>query len=86
MKKLVLLLGLLCTTLCLTACISGKSNMTFDEAIDSIFHPEITETIKNADNYKQDFNISSKFSVPENNVDANVSFSTSTRQNVKDSM
>lgn len=86
MKKLVLLLGLLCTTICLTACISGNSNMTFDEAIDSIFHPEITETIKNADSYKQDFNISSKFSVPENNVDANVSFSTSTRQNVKDSM
>ena len=84
MKKTTVILGFVSImTLCLTAC--GKPSMSFEETIDSMSHSEINEMMAKADNYEQDFNISSKFSITENNVEANVYLSTNTKQNVKDS-
>ena len=70
-------------TLCLTAC--GKPNMSFEEAVNSITHSEIKEIMTNAENYEQNFNISSNFSVDEDNVEAKMTLSTNSKQNVKDS-
>ena len=70
-------------TLCLTAC--GKPNMTFEETVDSITHSEIREMMHNAEIYEQNFDISSNFSVEEDNVEANLNFSTNSKQNLKDS-
>ncbi len=84
MKKRKLILGVISImTLCLTAC--GKPNMTFEEAIDTISHSEISEMMADAEIYEQNFNISSNFSMTEDNVDANINFSTNSKQNEKDS-
>ena len=84
MKKSTAILGIVSImTLCLTAC--GKPNMSFEEAIDNVTHSELKEIMANAENYEQNFNISSNFSVKEDNVDAKVSLSTNSKQNVKNS-
>jgi hypothetical protein len=45
MKKSFLLLGLLTTTLCLTACGSKDFNMTFEEALEVANHSELQEIL-----------------------------------------
>ena len=58
MKKRKVILGVISImTLCLTAC--GKPNMSFDEAIDTITHSELSEMMADAEIYEQNFNISS---------------------------
>ena len=84
MKKSTVILGIVSVmTLCLTAC--GKPNMSFEEAIDNVTHSELKEIMANAENYEQNFNISSNFSVKEDNVEAKISLSTNSKQNVKNS-
>ncbi len=84
MKKRKVILGVISImTLCLTAC--GKPNMSFEEAIDTVTHSEISEMMADAEIYEQNFNISSNFSMTEDNVEANVNFSTNSKQNEKDS-
>jgi len=84
MKKRKFILGIVSImTLCLTAC--GKPNMTFEETIDSITNSEISKMMNNAEIYEQNFEISSNFSTKKDNVDAKISFSTNSKQNLKDS-
>ena len=84
MKKTAVILGAISmVTLCLAAC--GKPNMSFEDAVDAVSHSEIGEMMANAENYEQNFSISSNFSLEEDNVDASISFSTNSKQNVKDS-
>ncbi len=86
MKKSIFLLWLLAVPICLTAC--GEKNdfdMSFEEAIDTVTHSELSNIMADAENYEQNFKISSNFSRAENNVKANVVFSTNSKQNIKDS-
>ncbi len=59
--------------------------MSFDEAVNTVAHSEVAEIMAKAENYEQNFNISSNIAVKEDNVKANVKFSTNSKLNVKDS-
>ena len=84
MKKSTFILAMVSLmTLCLTAC--GKPNMSFEEAIDTATHSELSNLMANAENYEQNFKISTYFSRAEDNVKANIVFSTDSKHNVKDS-
>jgi len=84
MKKSTIVLGMVSVmVLCLAAC--GKPKMSFEEAVDAVAHSEIQDMMANAENYEQNFKVSSDFSRSEDNVQANVIFSTNSKQNVKDS-
>ncbi len=83
MKKTTIILGLVSIiTLCLTAC--GKPNvLTFEEALDSISYSEFNEIMNSAENYEQNFKVSSNFSGNDNSAKA--SFSINSKNNKKDS-
>jgi hypothetical protein len=84
MKKSTFILGIVSVmTLCLTAC--GKPNMSFEDAVDSITRSEIGEMMSNTEYYQQNFNISTDFSIPDEDIKANVEFSANSKQNMKDS-
>ena len=84
MKRSRLILGVVSImTLCLTAC--GKPNMSFEDAVDNIAHSQLQEMMADADYYQESFNISTNFSIPDDDVKAKVSFSTDSKQNTKDS-
>ena len=84
MKKSTFILGIVSMmTLCLTAC--GKPNMSFEDAVDSIGHSELQEMMDSAEYSQQNFNISTKFNIPENDVKGNIIFSAGSKQNTKDS-
>lgn len=80
-KNLLCILSL--CVLFLTACWS-KPNMSFENALDSVTHSSLKEIMNDAENYKQSFNITTELHIPENNVDANISFSTDNKENTKD--
>lgn len=84
MKNSKLLLSILSISiLCLTAC-GSKPSMSFEETIDTITHSELRETMSNAENYEESFNISTEFHIDEDNVDANLNLNTTNKQNTKD--
>lgn len=82
MKRKIVLGIVSIMTLCLTAC--GKPNMTFEETVDSVTHSDLIEMMSNAQIYEESFNLSSNFSIPEDNVDAKLDFSASSKQNLVD--
>ena len=84
MKKSTIILGILSiTTLFLTAC--GKPNMSFEDAVNNVFHSEIQEMMKDADYYQQNLDFSTKFSIPNDDFKPNITISASSKQNPKDS-
>ena len=84
MKKSTFILGIVSImTLCLTAC--GKPNMSFEDAVDSIGHSQLQEMMNSAEYSQQNFNISTKLNIPEEDVKGNITFSANSKQNAKDS-
>ena len=84
MKKSTFILGIVSImTLCLTAC--GKPNMSFEDAVDSIGHSQLQEMMDSAEYSQQNFNISTKLNIPEEDVKGNITFSANSKQNAKDS-
>ena len=84
MKKSTFILGIVSImTLCLTAC--GKPNMSFEDAVDSIGHSQLQEMMDSAEYSQRNFNISTKFNVPEDDVKGNISISADSKHNSKDS-
>ncbi|MBR7036688.1 hypothetical protein IKI14_02195 [bacterium] len=61
MKKSVFLLGLLTTTVCLTACGSKNFNMTFEEALDAANHSELQEILAGNENFEQSFDFEGNY-------------------------
>ena len=80
MKKSVFLLGLLTTTVCLTACGSKNFNMTFEEALDVANHSELQEILAGNENFEQSFDIAGNFAKDWNAIDGNIS--TTSKQNI----
>ena len=73
MKKPVLLLWLLTTAVCLTACGSKNFDMTFEEALEIANHSELQDILAGNDNFEQNFVIAGKYDADWNKVDANIS-------------
>ena len=61
MKKTLFLLGMIFTTVCLTACGSKDFNMTFEEALETANHSAIQEVLSETDNFEQNFDIAGNF-------------------------
>lgn len=72
MKKFVFLLGLLTTTVCLTACGSKDFNMSFEEALEIANHSELQDILAENNNFEQDFDISGSFDANWTKVDASI--------------
>lgn len=72
MKKFVFLLGLLTTTVCLTACGSKNFNMSFEEALEIANHSELQDILAENNNFEQDFDISGSFDTNWTKIDANI--------------
>lgn len=72
MKKFVFLLGLLTTTVCLTACGSKDFNMSFEEALEIANHSELQNILAENRNFEQDFDISGSFDAKWTKVDASI--------------
>jgi len=53
MKKSLFLLGLLTTTLCLTACGSKNFNMSFEEAVETANHSALQNILSQNDTFEQ---------------------------------
>ena len=75
MKKTLLLLWLLTTAACLTACGSKDFDMTFEEALEIANHSELQEILGWNDNFEQTFTIAGNYDTDETKVDANISSS-----------
>ena len=82
MKKSVFLLGLLTTTVCLTACGSKNFNMTFDEALEAANQSQLQEILAGNENFEQSFDIVGNYNSDWNIIDADIS--TSSKQNIDD--
>ena len=80
MKKSLLLLGLLTSAVCLTACGSKTFEMSFEEALDIASHSEFQDILTQGDNIEQDFNIAGNFDSEWTKIDANIS--SNTKENV----
>jgi hypothetical protein len=61
MKKSLFLLGLLTTTVCLTACGSKDYNMSFEEALEIANHSALQDILAENDNFEQSFTIAGNF-------------------------
>ena len=61
MKKSLLLLGLLTTAVCLSACGSKNFNMTFEEALEAANYSALQEILTENDNFEQNFEIAGNF-------------------------
>jgi hypothetical protein len=61
MKKSLFLLGLLTTTVCLTACGSKDYNMSFEEALEIANHSVLQDILAENDNFEQSFTIAGNF-------------------------
>lgn len=81
MKKSVFLLGLLTTTVCLTACGSKNFNMTFEEALDAANYSQLQEILAGNENFEQSFDIAGNYNADWNVIDADIS--TSSKQNIE---
>jgi len=75
MKKSLFLLGLLTTTVCLTACGSKDYNMSFEEALEIANHSALQDILAENDNFEQSFTIAGNFDADWTKVDANISSS-----------
>lgn len=73
MKKSILLLGLLISTICLTACGSKNFNMSFEEALDAANYSKLQDIFAESNNFQQSFKISGNYNSGWNNVDADIS-------------
>ncbi len=86
MKKSVLLLGLLTTALCLTACGWSKDyNMSFDEALRIANHSDLQNVLIWNDNFEQSFSIVGNYDVDGTKIDANLSSDSKQNLNNKNS-
>ena len=72
MKKFVFLLGLLTTTVCLTACGSKNFSMPFEEALEIANHSELQNILSENKNFEQDFDISGSFNSKWTKIDASI--------------
>lgn len=72
MKKFIFLLGLLTTTVFLSACGSKDFKMSFEEALEIANHSELQTILAENHNFEQDFDISGSFDAKWTKVDANV--------------
>ena len=81
MKKWFLLLGLLTTATCLTACGSKDFNMSFDEALEIANHSEFQDILAWTDTFEQDLNISGNYNSEWTKIDAQ--FSSNNKQNIQ---
>ena len=75
MKKSLFLLGLLTTTVCLTACGSKDYNMSFEEALEIANHSALQDILAENDNFEQNFTIAGNYNADWTKVDANISSS-----------
>ncbi len=73
MKKSLFLLGLLTTTICLSACWSKNFNMSFEDALKSANYSELQDILSQNEIFEQDFKISGKYNADSTKVDANIS-------------
>jgi len=71
MKKSFLLLGLLTTTICLTACWSKNYNMSFEEALEIANHSALQD-ILTENNFEQNFDISGNYDTDWTKVNADI--------------
>ena len=85
MKKSLFLLGLLTTTLALTACGSKNFNMTFEEALDAASKSQISDIISENSSSEQSREISGNYSKDSTKVTANLSSNGKQNLNSKDS-
>ena len=83
MKKSFLLLGLLTTTLCLTACWSKNYNMSFEEALEIANHSALQD-ILTENNFEQNFDISGNYDTDWTKVNADIS--SNSKQNLDKKM
>lgn len=72
MKRFIFLLGLLTTTVCLSACGSKDFKMSFEEALEKANHSELQTILAENHNFEQDFDISGNFDAKWTKIDANV--------------
>ena len=61
MKKSLFLLGLLATTLCLTACGSKNFNMSFEEAVETANHSAFQDILSSNENFQQSLDLATNF-------------------------
>lgn len=74
MKKSLLLLGLISTAACLTACGSKTFDMSFEEALEIANHSEFQDILSQNDNFEQSFSIAGNYEDTEwTKVDASIS-------------
>lgn len=85
MKKSIFLLGLITTTVCLTACWSKNFNMSFDEALEAANYSELQNILSQNETFEQDFDISGKYDSDGTKVDANISSNSKQNLNNKNS-
>ena len=81
MKKSVFLLGLLTTTVCLTACGSKNYEMSFDEALEAVSSSVFQEILSDNENVQQTFDIATNINNSWTNVVASIQ--TDSKQNTK---
>ena len=82
MKKSLFLLGLLTTTLCLTACGSKNFNMSFEEAVETANHSTLQDILSQNDTFEQALTIAGNYDAAWTKVDANIS--STSKQNLND--
>jgi hypothetical protein len=73
MKKSLLLLGLISTAVCLTACGSKTFGMSFEEALEIANHSELQDILSQNDSFEQSFDIAGNYSDEDFKVDASIS-------------
>ena len=74
MKKSLLLLGLISTAACLTACGSKTFDMSFEEALEIANHSELQDILSQNDNFEQSFDIVGNYDGTDwTKVDASIS-------------
>lgn len=73
MKKSIFLLGLLISTITLTACGSKNFNMSFEEALDAANYSKLQDIFAESNNFQQSFKISGNYNSGWNNVEADIS-------------
>ena len=85
MKKSLFLLGLLTTTLCLTACGSKNFNMSFEEAVETANHSALQNILSQNDTFEQALAIAGNYDAGWTKVDANISSTSKQNLNEKKS-
>ena len=85
MKKSLFLLGLLTSTVCLTACGSKTFEMSFEDALEIASRSELQDILAWNDNFEQSFNIAGNFDSDWTKIDANLSSNSKQSLNNKNS-